>query len=88
MTKKEKDNIDDYYNLNEYNNIIKNDINDNYITSDKYQSFYEYCFPNIDLKKHEEDLKMKNERILEKIPIGDIERFLRKKKLEKLKKIN
>lgn len=34
-----------------------------------------------------EDPKISNEKTLESIPIEDIERFLRKKKLEKLKNI-
>ena len=37
------------------------------------------------LKEKKEDPKVANEKILEKIPIAEIEKFLRKKKLENLK---
>ena len=65
-----------------------------YITKDlnsKYNMYYDkddYKINIIDytqkLKEKTEDPKIKNEKILESIPIAEIERFLRKKKLENL----
>ena len=55
----------------------------------KYYDNDDYKIPIIDytqkLKDKTEDPKVKNEKILESIPIAEIERFLRKKKLERLK---
>ena len=89
LTEYVKDNYDVTY--NKY--ITTKDLNSNIII-DKYNKYYDkddYKFNIIDytqkLKDKNEDSKVKNEKILESIPIAEIEKFLRKKKLEKIKSI-
>ena len=95
MTEYVKDNYEVTY--NKY--ITIKDLNSNIIVN-KYSKYYDKsdykfniggCGCRIDytqkLKEKTEDSKMKNEKILESIPIAEIEKFLRKKKLEKLKSI-
>ena len=71
-----------------WKNYLSEYVKDNIITYSKYIT---KDLNSIDytqkLKEKTEDPKIKNEKILESIPIAEIEIFLRKKKLEKLKKI-
>ncbi len=77
-----------------YNKYTTKDLNSNIIVNkySKYNKYYDkddYKINIIDytqkLKEKTEDPKIKNEKILESIPIAEIEKFLRRKKLEKLK---
>jgi len=62
-----------------YEHLKKEYYDNEYYDYDKYDKYYKYGKKNI-----EESLEKTNEETLEGIPIAEIEKFLRKKKLEKL----